>query len=215
MDNPAPDNANRPGSDNTNRADPNNRNPNTNTNQPPNPVQEPESEAAERKAAARKEQRLWERTKGNRVQTVKNFITKKMETAQISDEIKSVVENYAFTLLKLSNKLEAEQENPEEPLIPNSLKYNFTLESSKHVQGNPEFINHCLQVEEMIKKHNKEISRHCKATAKLEMRAALEQRAKATLNITLNLASVMTIQKVKDNPNKVYLTSIQDVATQP
>ena len=149
-----------------------------------------------------------------------------METAQISDEIKSVVETYALTLLKLSNKLEerervykkitdAEQENLEEPLIPNSLKYNFTLKSSNHVQGTPEFINHRLQVEEMIKKHNKEISRHCKATAKLEMRAALEQRAKATLNITLKLASVMTIQKMKDNPNKVYLTSIQDVATQP
>ena len=99
-----------------------------------------------------------------------------MESALICNNIKYVVKEYTLTLLKLSNKLEeqsrvlkkitdAEKEDPENLFIPNSLRLKFVLESSKHVQGTQEFTKRRMQVEQLVTKHNSEISNHCKATA--------------------------------------------------
>ena len=151
----------------------------------------------------RKEQKIWEKTRGDRKKETELFVKEKLAESHLEKIIKDELLDLAIQILKTNNLLENKQRNllkfekakninPDLPFIPKSAS-NFQLNSSDAIKGTKKFDElqqHCKLVTE---KYNKEISNLCYQVGLLEKQALVTNRTTTLLKKGLTLSYAMQI----------------------
>ena len=126
---------------------------------------DPQKATAKFKILNRANQKLYEKTKGNRHEEVKKFVTNAFAESHLQQIIKDELVKIAVSQVKINNIIGQNQRvlkkfedaiiaNPDLPFIPNSAS-NLTLTASESVRAANKFEEISLQVEEAKQIFNK------------------------------------------------------------
>ena len=155
------------------------------------------------KAKNRKEQKMWEKTRGDRKRETENFVKEKFAESHLEQILKEGLLELALTNLKVDNLIEnknrnllkfekAKQNNPDLPFIPKSAS-NFELNGTEAVKGTDEFDLLQQQCKKITEKFNKDVSDLCYQVGLLEKKVLIENRVKNFLTKGLTLSFAMLI----------------------
>ena len=162
------------------------------------------SETARKKAFIRHEQKFFEKTRGNRHEETKLFITQKFVASHLQQDIISEIISTSLSVLKMSNNIEQKQrtqqkfedairDDPDLPFIPRSAT-RFELACSDDILGTQEFIDIRQRVENLTRNFNNEISKAAQQVGSLELINLFHKRTKLIIKMGLTLAHALTIE---------------------